>query len=481
MSTLDEITQESIDAIQKAAATNGVLSATGLQGYDLGPVVSLVPVNTPTYDSTPTEDGSGSDAARWKALLNVNNLQPNPFVGLDAGGNFVQFEEQDCLALYMPVRVSGQVTRDAVARSKNYADAKAIASIGTLMQWRIQDNKALIGGQNFPLPAIGAVSLTAVNSGGSIAASTAVHVRVQARSPLNYFWGGSSLASTDTSVTTSTTAGVNSVTASWAPVKGAAAYDVFVAGFYYTTVTAPAVTVKSVPTANAAAVPVLPGLFTTVPSLNTATDTSYSANSYNGYVASILGDYSGTGLVTPGSGTNSGATWTDLGGAALTASSQGVAEIDNMNLSIYTAAQLSPTRIVTNARVAQEIGQQALGTNAAVTYLQPADGDRTGVTVGVQAARYINRATGESLNISVDPWVPDGMAIFVTDRIPYPNSGIANVFARRTLQDVAQFDYGPQLQAGTVGGGPRDVWDQSSIEALLCRAPVACGVLTGIG
>lgn len=477
---LDDITQETLEAIAKASATSGVTSATGLVGYDLSSVVSLVPVNTPTYDSTPTEDGAGSTAAHWRALLNVNNLQPNPFVGLDAGGNFVQFEEQDMLAPYLPVRVSGQVTRDAIALGKNYADAKAIASIGTLMQWRIQDNKALLGGQNFALPAIGTTTLTTSTTGGSIPATTTVHVRVQARSPLNYFWGGSGVASADNTVTTGS-GSTNSVTATWSPVKGAAAYDVFVAGFYVTTVTAPKVVVTSVPSGNAGNVPPLPGLYTTVPTLNTSTDTSYSANSYNGYVASILGDYSSNGQVTPGSGTSSGAVWTDLGGAAFTANAQGVAEIDTMNLSIYNNAQLSPTRIITNARVAQEIGQQALGSNSAVTYLQPQDGDRTGVTVGVQAARYINRATGESLGISVDPWVPDGMAMFVTDRIPYPNSGIANVFARRTLQDVTQFDYGPQLQAGSVGGGPRDVWDQSSIEALVCRAPVACGVITGIG
>lgn len=478
--SLDAISQETLAEIKKAA-TNGVIASTGVYGYDLSGVVSLVPVNTPTYDSVPREDGDGSQSAHWRALLNVNNLQPNPFVGLDAGGNFVEFSEQDMLALYQPVRVSGQVTRDAVALAKNYADAKAIASIGTLMQWRIQDNKAILGGQNFALPAMGTVTLATSTSGGSIAASTAVAVRVAARSPYNYYWGGSGAAPAAVSVTTGTGSTTNSVTATWPAVKGAVAYDVFVAGFYYTTVTAPTVLVTSVPTANAASVPSLPGLFTTPPSAVPTTDSSYSANSYNGMVASLLGDYSGTGLVTPGSGTSSGATWTDLGGAALTAASQGVKEIDNMNLAIFNSAQLSPTRLITNARVAQEIGQQALGTNAAVTYLQPSDSDRTGVTVGVQAARYINRATGESIGITVDPWVPDGLAVFVTDRIPYPNSGITNTFAVRTLQEVTQFDYGPQLTPGSVGGGPRDVWDQSSIETVVCRAPVACGVLSGIG
>jgi hypothetical protein len=65
--------------------------------------------------------------------------------------------------------------------------------------------------------------------------------------------------------------------------------------------------------------------------------------------------------------------------------------------------------------------------------------------------------------------------------VPYPNSGIANTFEVRTLQDVMQFPYGAQLDA-TPGnnGGPREVWDQSSVETLVNRAPVTCGVLSNI-
>ena len=255
--SFEDITEETLEAVRKASATSGVLSATGIAGYDLSQVVSLVPVNTPTYDSTAREDGDGSTAAHWKALLNLNNQQPNPFVGLDAGGQFIEFQEQDMLAPYLPVRVSGQVTRDAVALSKNYSDAKAIASVGTLMQWRIQDNKAILGGQNWALPALGTVTSTTSTTGGSIAASTAVTVKVQARSAYNYFWGGSGVAVAANQVTTGA-GSTNSVTASWAPVKGAFAYDVFAGGSYITTVTAPTVTITSV--AAASSVPARQGV-----------------------------------------------------------------------------------------------------------------------------------------------------------------------------------------------------------------------------
>ncbi|MHB1472403.1 MAG: hypothetical protein ACYCV4_02050 [Dermatophilaceae bacterium] len=478
--SLDQISDETVALLRKAQ-TNGVTSATGVYGYDLSGVVSLVPVNTPTFDRTPRTSGEGSQAAHWRALLNVNNQQPNPFVGMDGGGSFIQVAEQDVLATYQPVRVSGQVTRDSIDLAKGYEDAKALASISTLMGWRILENKALIGGQAFALPAIGTVTLAAQATGGAIAASTAVAVRIAARSPYNYYWGGSSIASTNVSVTTGTTVGTNSVLATWPAVKGAAAYDVFVAGFYVTTVTSNTYTVTAVPAANATSVPSLPALSTTVPTAVPTVDASFSTNSYNGQVATILGDYGTNGVVTPGTGTSSGATWITNNGAALTGSAQGISQIDEVNQAIYQAAQLSPSRMVMNSALAQEIALNALGTNSAVTYLTSDDTGRSGATVGVSAARYINRASGgDSVAIEVDPHMPAGMILFLTDRIPYPNAGIANVFEARCLRDVTQFEYGVQLVSGA-GGGPRDVWDQSSLETLVNRAPVACGVLSEVG
>lgn len=476
------ITADTLEQIKKAQ-TNGVLTSTGLVGYDLSGVVSLVPVNTPWFNRVPRKAGDGSKAAVWRALLNVNNAQPNPFVGADQGGGFIKVSEQDVLAPYVPVRVSGEVTRDAIDFAKGYADAKAIAVTSTLMQWRIQENKALLGGQAFALPSIATPTVTTSATGGSIGASTAVNVKVAARSGLNYYWGGSGIASAQGSATTATTAGTTySATASVAAVRGAVAYDWYVAGFYYTTTVVNTVTITSIPTANSATVPSLPDLYTVAPTAVPTADTSYSANSYNGLIASIAGDYGTSGLVTPGSGLASGATFTSLGGATLTANSQGVAEIDAALLAIYNAAQLSPTAMIINGQEAQNIKAKILATNAAVTYLNPDAASRDGVIGGGAVSGYINGASGgDRVDIVVDPHLPPGRIVFVTERVPYPNSGIANTFESRTLRDVSEFDYGAQLDT-TPGnnGGPREVWDVSSTETFVNRAPVACGVITDI-
>ena len=481
------ITEATLEQVRKAQ-TNGVTAGTGLVGYDLSGVVSLVPVNTPWFDRVARKPGDGSKAAVWRALLNVNNAQPNPFVGFDQGGGYIKVSEQDVLAPYVPVRVSGAVTRDAIDLAKNYADAKAIAVTSTLMQWRIQENKALLGGQAFALPAIAAPVAVQSDAGGSIAANASVAVRCCARSGMNYYWGGSGLPSA-AGGTATVTAGTNaaathSVTATVPAVKGAVAYDWYVAGFYYTTTVVNVVTITSIPTGNAGSVPNLPDLYTIAPTGMPTVDLSFSANNaYNGLIASCAGDYSSTGLVTPGGGLNSGATFTSLNGGTLTGTAQGVTEIDNILLALWNSAQCSPTAMLINGQEAQGIKAKIMQTNAAVTYLRAGEeGDRNGLIGGGSVAGYINGASGgDRLDIVVDPHLPPGRIGFITERVAYPNSGIANSFEARCLRDVSEFDYGAQLDTTPgANGGPREVWDVSSTETFINRFPVGCAWLTEI-
>ena len=478
------ITQETLSEVQKAQ-TAGIDTTSGFYGYDLSGVVSLVPVNTPFYDRIARKPApQGSVNAAWRAITNVNNAQPNPFVGLDSGGNIVKIAEQDVFSKYQTVRVSGQVTRDAIDMSKGYADAKAIAVTQTLMQWRILENKGQLGAQAYPLPAIATPSVLATAGAGTIGNTTAVHFKVAARSSHNYYWGGSGIASADGTVTTS--AANSAATATVAPVKGAVAYDWYAGSdgtsyFYVTTTVAPKVTITAIPTANAA-LPSLHDLWGTAPTAVPTQDTSYSANAYNGLIASLAGDYvSATSSIgTPGTGISSGAIFQHQNGAALTQNGQGVQEIDNLLLSIYNQAQLSPTALLMDATTMQAIANAVLSNPAAVTFLQPSDG-RSGQTAGASVARYINKASGgDSIDLVVDPHFFPGTIAAITERVPYPNSNISNTFESRTQRDVAEYDYGTPLQAGTAGGGPRDVWDVSSIEAFINRAPVTCGVIDGI-
>lgn len=480
---LEQTTRETLELIRKAQ-TSGLLTATGVQGVDLSGLVSLVPVNVPARNNTsafPRKTSTdGALTASWRALLNINSQQTDAAVGRDFAGSMTQFSEQDCFAPYQPLGKAGRVTLDAIAIAKNFADAKAVAEIQVMNQLFIDQDMHIINSQAWALGAPPTPTLAASATGGSIAASTAVYVKVAARSGANYFVGGNSIASAAANVTTSSAGATNSVTASVAAVKGAVAYDWYVgtAGsqFYYTTTTVASVTITAVPGAAQAVPTTLPLLSTTAPAATAPTaDTSSSGNWYNGVIASTLGDYGANGPVTPGSGVASGAGFIDFGGNAPALSGGGVNVLDQINDTLWTSVQLSPTAYMVNSLQADEISTLILGSNSATTFLPATDADaRTNLAGGGYVGRYVNRAAGGvPVPIEVHPRVAPGTIIARTDRVPFPGSNIGSVFEVRNLYDVMRFDYAASYTPGVSGGGPRDDFEIRSMETLVNRAPVA--------
>jgi len=481
---LDEITRETMLSVQKAqqSSWNAELGAIGI---DLNPIVSLIPAYTPLLDIlSRTMQKNGAKVTQWKALLNVTNAQPDLAVGWDFPGNLGVVDEQDVYAPVVPLRLGGQVTEDAIYVAKNYADAKALSLMNTLLMFKIlEDRKLATASQAYALPAIGTPTVTISTTGGTIPATTAVPIKVQARSGRNYFFGGSGIASAQGTATTasgSTSSAVGFVAA----VKGAVAYDWFVNGFYYTTTTVNTVTVTSIPVANQP-LPTyeLPDLFGTAPTVAATVDTSYTANDFNSVLASVLGDYSTGGpIVTPGTGTSSGAYWASADGAAFTVNGSNIPLIDKMLLGIYNAVKLSPTALMMNAQQANDLSQAVTGTNLAVTFLQPDDPvGRANISAGGYVGTYLNKAkAGERVRIESHPGVPPGTIIARSDSVPFPNSNIGTVFEVRCLEQYRQYQYGAARIANTLNGGPRDDYEVFNIEALVCKAPVSCGVISNI-
>lgn len=503
LDSIDRITQETLSILQKAE-TSGIYASTNLQGVDLGRFTSLVPVNVPARNNTSAFPrliaGMGSQVALWRTWLNINSGQYSASVGNDYAGSMTQFKEQDVYAPYRPVAKAGRVTLDAVGFSRGYVDALSQGELQTLDQLFIAQDMLIPNAQGFALNPMGTVSLVASATGGSIGASAVVYVRVAARSGANYFEGGSGIAGTEVSVTVSTGT-TNSVTATWKAIPCAVAYDVYVGSaaggeFYYTTVTTGTVTITSVPTAPAA-VPNLPLISSLAPGNNIqplaqppvagngtppTTDTSYSANYYNGIMASTLGDYGAMGPVTPGTGTPTGGIFIDNGGNAPQLSGGGVDIFDNINDQIWASVQLSPTAYMVNSKQADEISKLILGSNSATTFLPPTDADaRTNIAGGGYVGRYVNRAAGGvPVMIEVHPRVAPGTIIARTDRVPFPGSNIGSVFEVRCQYDTMRFDYASSYNPGVLGGGPRFDFEIRSMETLVNRAPVAQAIVSNV-
>jgi hypothetical protein len=484
MSTGDDITAETIEQIKKAQ-TAGVTSGTGILGVDLSDLISLIPVNTPFRDQLArTKPKMGAKFAEWRALVNVNNTQPNPFTAFDYAAPLANVNEMDVTALYAKIGMGYTVTQDAIDLAGGYADAKAVSVFNALNQFKIGEDKGGIGGCLFALNTPGTPTVTQSDTGGSIAASTAVNVKVAARTGANYFWGGSTVASAQGTVTTSTVAAsTHSATASVAAVRGAVAYDWFVGGFYYTTTTVNAVTITSIPVANQA-VPNLPDIYATAPAAVPVADSSAGANQFNGLLATLAGDYAtggATGLVTPGTGVSSGAYFHSLDGAAFTVSGASVKELDDLNQSIYDTVRLSPDAYMMSSQQGTELSNVILSSSNSETFFQPNLGGRSEAVLGAFVGWYVNKAAGGTpIRVEVHPHMPPGTLIARTDRVPFPNSNITNTLEMRCLRDLADYEYAANRQANTAGGGPRFDGETYANETLINKAPVAMGVLQNI-
>jgi hypothetical protein len=494
---LENVTEDTLAGIAKAQTT-GILENTGFYSYDLSGLVSLIPVVTPMRDIVSrVKSPDGNPYAVWRAIMNTTSSQPDPSMGYDYAANEVVFSEQDFQARYKPTGLAGMATQDAFDLGTGYADPYAVATFQTLNQVLIGDDRKLMGAQSFALARPSAPTLVQAATGGSIGATT-VYVGVAARTGSGYYYGsGNSQGNSTSSVFASGT--TNTLTATVPAVRGAVCYDWFQSAngttwYYYTTTTVNTVTQTKVISANQAlpygsAVPDLTtnwkGAMNTAPTFNAAADNgSANANDYDGFLASLAGDYNGNGQwVTPGTGTANPSAFNSLDGASLTMTGGSIAEIEEyLFLTLWNQVKCSPTALMMNASEAQKIANLVLGTYSATTFLNTDSSGRISVTAGGRVGEIVNTpAGGVTVPIEVHVSLPPGKIVARTDRVPFPQANITNVLEYRNLRDTAQFDYGISRNPGTVGGGPRREFEIRSVGAMLNRAPVAMAEVSNIG
>ena len=493
---LAQMTEETLASITKAQ-TAGIYESTGIYSYDLSGLISLIPVVTPWRDIVArVKSPDGNPYAIWRAILNLTNSQPDMSMGFDYAANEVQFEEQDFQARYKPTGYAGLVTQDAYDLAFGYADPYAVSTFNTLNQVLIGDDRKLMGAQSFALAQPTAPTLTGHSTAGTIAVSS-LYVGVAARTGSGYYYGSGNSQGNSTQIT-GLSGTTNSVTATVPSVKGAVAYDWFYSSagstwYYYTTTTVNAATITSTISSNNAlpSATTCPDMSTQwkgsagVPTYNSAADNgSANANDYDGLLASLSGDYNGSGQwVQPGTGTANPAINASLDGAALTLTGGTVTEIEaDLFVPLWNQVKCSPTALMMNAKQAQEVANLILGANSATTYLQTDPSGRVNVTAGGRVGSIVNApAGGVTVPIEVHVSLPPGTIVARADRVPFPQANISSVFEYRALRDTAQFDYGISRVANTAGGGPRREYEIRSVGAFVCRAPVAQAVLQNVG
>lgn len=494
MSDLLGVTDETLAAIRTDVAkaqSAGYTTSLGLTGYALeAPAKSLFPVLSPLRNRVRrTKAAIGSQAAHWKAITGINVTNANPFVPFGYAGSAVTTQEQDFLAAYVPIALGDTVQLDAQVLARGFDDLRARSGTNLLYALMIAEDKMLTGGQNFSL---GTATATAVqaDTGGTIAASTAVHAKVRVRTIENFHFGGGTALSADATVTTSTVAAAtHSVTFTAGVLRGGVAYDWYVGAdtthyFYAGTTTVPVLTVTALPGADfAGSLPAGCAAAAAGGGTNVVlTDTSADANAFNGLMASLAGDYGTNGLVTHGGGTSSGAVFSDLGGATLTGSQGGVAEIDNVLQSLWDVSRVSPTVMFSSSHQLRDITRKVVASGGAYTLYQPDNiAERQGIVGGQLLKTYLNPAVNaQAIEMVVSPHVPDGTIIMASEVLPYPGNNVESVLAVETQQEYEQIEYPPARVVGAANGGPRYDLEVRAIETFKNQFPAGCAVLSGI-
>jgi hypothetical protein len=491
------MSEETLELIKKAQTT-GLYESTGLYSFDLSGLINLIPVVTPFRDIVArTGSPDGNPYAVWRAFLNATNSQPDPSMGFDYAAPEMVFIEQDFQSRYVPTGMAFNVTQDAFDLAKGYADPYAAATFQTLNQVLIGDDRKQMGAQSFALKAATAPTLTQNTTGGTIAASTTVYVGAAGRTGSGYYYGSGNSQGASTSGSSGSGTATNSVTAVTAAIRGAVCYDWFQSSngttwYYYGTTTVNTITMTSVITSNnavssGASVPDLTTLWKGVagtPTYNGSADNgSANANDYDGFLASLCGDYNGTGhWVQPSTGTANPSVWTSLNGAGLTLSGGSINEIEEyLFLTLWQQVKCSPTALMMNAAQAQEVANLVLGSNSATTFLQTDASGRVSTTAGGRVGEIVNApAGGVTVPIEVHVSLPPGTIVARTDRVPFPQANISSVLEQRCLRDTAQFDYGISRVGGVQGGGPRKESEIRTVSAFINRAPVAMATLSNV-
>lgn len=509
MPNIEYWSKETADLVSKAlakdASTQGYNTSTGLVGIELAEYARvLIPALTPFRNTVPRKQAPvGAKAALWRAITTANAMNIRPTLSFGGAGVIPTTVEKDFSAAYQLIAQGGRVMDDAVALARGFDDPKALSVQNTLIDVMKQEEILLLGAQNFSLGTVSAPTLAPASSGGSIGAVN-VGVAVAART-MQGVQDGQSTAASSPATTGALTGTTNSVVATVSAVPGAYVYDWYVgtAGgtlYYYGTTTVNSITITSVPTSAAAASGVpgcaVPG-YPTVGSDGTVTmnlvttaaqcttDNSADPNAFNGFTASITGDFvqaNGFNVFgTRGTGASCGAYYKSLNGANLTGNAGTVSEIDAALDYLWQTYKVAPSKIYCNSRIHTAMSNKMVSTGNSLTMIPIQSPDQRIAGVGgVLEQQYMNKSAKGFLSIESLPWIPSGTILIASETLPFPNSRVTNVFEVETQRDYYTYPYATARSFGA-NGGPRYDYDVRAIETFKNYFPGAHAIIQNVG
>jgi hypothetical protein len=465
----------------------GITQATGLVTFDLqAPALSLVPVLTPLRNMVPRVPGKGGTGANWKAITAINAALASAGVSEGNRGQVIQTVVQNYLANYAGIGLEDFVSFEADYAAEGFQDAKATAALNLLRSVMIQEEAIILGGNaSLALGTTGTPTLVASAAGGTIGASITVSVicvamtldgftraSVAAGLPIGPLAKLNADGTTDNigvgvgqksaNATVAVSAGSTNSVAATVAIKNSAVAYAWYAG------TAGNERLFGISTIDSIVITSLPGASQLASALP-ASDQSINALLFDGFLTQAFKPGSTAYISSQANGVaGTGTPLTSDGGGS-------IAEIQAAFLYFWTNYKLGPQIIYCNAQELINITKKVVGNNGAplVRFTQDLTSPHSKITGGLLVDAILNPITQTMVSLRVHPNLPPGTLKFLTTELPYPLSGVGNVYQIKTRKEYYQLEWPLRSRKYEYG--------VYADEVLQHFAPFSLGVINNIG
>lgn len=452
MQTLEMIKSGVID-LKKATFAQPSTATTGLQFYDLeAPAKQLIPILLPLLKSTARSGGGKSTQANWQVITGQNTTNLTAGVPEGKRNSILAFATQRYNAVYKTLSMEGSATLQAILAGKDFDDVRGRSRTMALNSLFVEQERILFSGNTTntgialgtgptPVVTVASTTLGAITTAATFVRivplagegwrqATVSAAGIPGQRTVTPADGGSSYtvntgngAISAEGTIGSMTGTTNQVKATWAAVKGAAAYAVFQGSI--------------TGAANQNLMQITTNTFVLLSTDKNAAN--QAANSAN-----VTSDYSQDQYVYDGMYTQTIASFnnatggyylslnpTGTGTGTLTADGKGgIAEFDNFFIDRFNNYKFTEFEIHVGGNQLNNIKNKIrTGTASSPFMIQVTDG-KPDIVGGSHAVAYIHPLTAKPLPLILNPNVPDGTIFFKGTQLPawFLNTNITNVW-----------------------------------------------------
>ena len=488
------MTAEALGALNSALATQRQAQAdivkdisltsplsTSFAAFDLeAPAKLLTPRPTPLRNKIARKKGVGT-SHRIKRILGytgtgtggVGNIWPGITETSTATFGSIAYERgpkisyaaDDLILPYNSYSLSDSVSFDANFSGVGYQDLRQLSSTSTLYATMLMEERMMLMARGTATGYSGVLSAPAQPSGSATNVGSTGYAPITGMTTNVYVYATADAGSFGESAASVVSAGIavssgQYVTVTIPAVAGAIGYKVYVG----TGASAPATSAVYYAGRTATNTFILQGALPTtgqtIAALATAqgagTGLSAYATGYDGILPTVLGSNSG---------------YNNNINATFSTSNPG-SEFQTVFYNLYNNVKADPDEILLNGADRKQLSdtiKNGSTANYRLNLTQTESGDFVG---GAVIGALHNEVTGKMVNLTVHPWLPQGVAPVLSYTLPIPDTEVSDVWAAVNVQDymgiqwpVTQFSYDfSTYYRGT----------------FFCYAPAWNGVVSGI-